>query len=107
MENSTPGITLQSVIRRKSAEHLISSEMGDELVMMDFHNGNYIGLNRVGKIIWELIEAPVRVEDLINTLLGRFNVSREVCVTDTLECLEGMLEQQVVEVGGWPSTGSG
>ena len=97
MKTDKTTITLNSVLQRRE-EHLISSEVGDELVIMNLHSGNYISINRMGTIIWKLIEDPICVEQLIDCLVRKFDVSRERCVTDTLECLNAIHEQKMIEI---------
>ncbi len=88
-------INLNSVIQRDT-KNLLTSEVGDEMVMMDLEGGNYISLNKVGRVIWEQIEKPVKVEALISYLTGRFNIDKGTCTTDTLAYLQDMLDQKAI-----------
>jgi hypothetical protein len=97
MPNTEPPITLDTVIQRDT-EHLLTSEVGEELVMMDLEGGNYISLNKIGRIIWEQIEQPLKVGDLIKALMARFKVSQDQCTEDTFEYLQNMLAQKVISV---------
>lgn len=97
MTNITTVITLESTIERNSA-NLLTSEIGDEMVMMDMEAGNYISLNKIGRVIWEYIEKPIKVSDLINKLTTRFNVDQDQCTTDTQEYLHSMLLQKAINI---------
>lgn len=88
-------ITLQTVVSRRK-DGLLVSELGKEVVMMDIENGNYIGLNETGKAIWDMIEEPVKVEDLIQNLLQQYDINKEQCSADTLEYLNKMQEQKIL-----------
>ncbi|MBW4890007.1 PqqD family peptide modification chaperone [Mucilaginibacter sp. HMF5004] len=90
-------ITLDTTIQRNT-DNLLTSEVGDELVMMDMDGGNYISLNKTGRVIWEQIEQPVKVGDMVNRLTTRFDIDKETCAADTLEYLENMLAQKVITV---------
>ncbi len=90
-------ITLDTVIQRNT-QNLLTSEVGDEMVMMDLEGGNYISLNKVGRVIWEQIESPTKVKELITYLVGRFNVDKDTCTTDTLEYLQSMKLQKAISV---------
>lgn len=72
------------------------SAVGKELVMMDIQNGNYVGLNETGRAIWELIETPVKVSDLVAQLAAKYSVTTEECMKDTLEYLDKMNDQQLL-----------
>jgi hypothetical protein len=90
-------ITINNTVQQNTA-NLLTSEVGDELVMMDMDGGNYISLNRIGRVIWEMLIQPVLVSELIANLTLRFNIDEETCTTDTLEYLENMLAQKVISV---------
>ena len=60
-------------------EEIVASDIDGEIVMMSIENGEYYGLDEIGSRIWELIEKPVKVSNLIDTLLERFDVDRETC----------------------------
>lgn len=90
-------ITLDTVIQRNT-ESMLTSEVGDEMVMMDMEGGNYISLNKVGRVIWEQMEHPIVVDTLINNLINRFNVEKAACTADTLEYLQNMYVQKVITI---------
>jgi hypothetical protein len=48
---------------------LVTSDLEGEVVM-SIESGNYFGLNPVGSRIWELIEQPVKVAEVVEKLLG-------------------------------------
>ncbi len=75
------------VISRKT-ENLFETELNDELILMRAQTGEYITLNKVAKIIWKKIEQPTTFEELINHLLSQFNVSKEICISETNQLLE-------------------
>jgi hypothetical protein len=89
-------ITTETIVSRRK-NGLLVSELGNEIVMMDIESGNYIGLNETGKAIWEMIEQPVKVDELIKQLLARYEISYEECSQDTLEYLNKMNEQKILE----------
>ena len=70
---------------------LVAADMGDETVMMDVLSGKYFKLSSVGGDIWNLIEEPVTVEELINKLTSEYDVDRETCQTQTLDFLDECL----------------
>jgi hypothetical protein len=88
-------INTNTVISRRK-DGLLISELGNEMVMMDIESGNYIGLNETGRIIWELIEQPIKVDDLIKQLITRYDTSYDECSRDTIEYLNKMDEQKIL-----------
>jgi hypothetical protein len=89
-------ITTDTIISR--IEEIVASDIDGETVMMSIENGKYYGLDDIGSRIWELIEKPIRVSDLIDTLLGRYEVDRKTCERDVLKFLNELNEDEIVQV---------
>jgi len=85
-----------SFIRRNP--ELVSSNLDGETVMMSIENGEYFGLDPVGSRIWELLETPLTVANLVDILVDEFEVSREECEVDTIEFLNQLLDKQLLVV---------
>ena len=81
-------INLNTTLQRRA--DLISADMDGDVVMLDVEKGKYFGLNAVGAHIWEAIETPQNVSDLCTQVETAFEVSRDVCETDTLAILKDM-----------------
>jgi len=90
----TTGTTISQI------EEIVASDIDGETVMMSIQNGEYYGLDDIGSRIWELIEKPVKVSDLIDTLLEKFDVDRETCERDVLKFLNELNEDKILEVEG-------
>jgi hypothetical protein len=77
---------------------MVASKIDNELVMMSIDNGEYYGLDEVGSRIWELIETPIVVEELIINLLDEFEVERQDCENETFEFLEDLNSKKLLMV---------
>jgi len=89
-------ITIESVIVQ--IEEIVASDIDGETVMMSVENGKYYGLDDIGSRIWELIERPIRISDLIDRLLERFDVDRETCEKDVLKFLNELNDDRILVV---------
>ena len=89
-------ITLISTIKRNP--ELVASAIDGETVMMSLENGEYFGLDPVGSRIWELIENPTRVDNLISLLVDEFDVTKEQCELDTLDFLNQLFDKNLIEI---------
>ena len=71
-ENHLPSIIIQSdtIISRNNA--FVSMLFDDELACIDESTGNYFGLNAMGRLIWELLEVPLTLQAIIDTLSSEF-----------------------------------
>ena len=77
---------------------IIAAQVDQDLVMVSIENGFYYGTSNVGREIWEAIEQPKKVSDLIEELTASYNVDPEVCKEQTLSFLEQLLAENLVKV---------
>lgn len=80
----------------RNQEKFLFSSLGDEGVMMDLENGNYISLNAVGSDIWQMLEQEMTKQELIQKLSASYSVSEEQCEVDLEEFLSEMIKQEMV-----------
>ena len=81
-------------------EDIVVSDIDDEKVMMSVENGQYYNLDSVGSRVWELIVKPVKVSELIDALLLKYDVDRETCERDVLAFLEELHKDGILQVVG-------
>ena len=77
---------------------VIAAEAGDDIVMVSIEKGYYYGVSNVGREIWESIEHPVKVSDLIDHFVQTFDVERSLCEQETLSFLEDLLRENLLQV---------
>ena len=85
-----------SVLFRRNPD-LIGANIDDELVMMSVDRGQYYGLGGVGPRVWELIEQPSTLDELVERILEEFDVEPDVCERDMRKFLEQMQQLGLVE----------
>lgn len=83
---------------QRTGREISTSSIGHDTVMLDAENDRYIGLNSTGTVIWQQLESPCSVDELIDQLTSRFEVNREVCEEATIKYLQQMIEQGLVSV---------
>jgi hypothetical protein len=81
-------------------EGIVASDIDNEKVMMSVEKGNYYGLDPIGSRIWDLMGKPVKVADLIDTLLLKYDVERETCKQDVIVFLEELRKEGILQVEG-------
>ena len=57
-------INLDSIVSYR--EDLDTTDIDGDKVMMDLEKGQYFALNSVGSRIWEEIQSPVKISDVVN-----------------------------------------
>ena len=77
---------------------LVASEMDGDLVMMSIQHGKYFGISGVGTRVWELIEQPVSVGQIVAVICQEFDISESTCRNDMLAFSAELLAHKVAEV---------
>lgn len=87
---------LESMIQRSSK--LLSTSFPGETVMMDMEQGKYFGLDLVGTEIWNRMESPIRIRELISQLMSIYQVDESVISADVLEFVGVMVDKNLVNI---------
>jgi hypothetical protein len=74
----------------------LSGRLSDELVMMDINKGKYFSLNKVATRIWDLLEKPLDIKELCETLRLEYEVEEEQCKGEVKEHLAEMIKLGLV-----------
>ncbi|MGB1251982.1 MAG: PqqD family protein [Candidatus Promineifilaceae bacterium] len=94
METQEQTLTLNDTVQHHL--EMISSALGDEIILLNIETVVYHGLDDVAAEIWNMIEQPTRVSHIIDRLLEMFDVDRGTCETETLELLNKMLKREAI-----------
>ena len=90
-------LNLSSIVQR--TPDIIAAEAGKDVVMINIANGFYYGVSNVARSIWEAIERPIKISDLIDDLASTHDVDRSLCEEETLSFLEDLLAEELLQVG--------
>ncbi|MDZ4113817.1 MAG: PqqD family peptide modification chaperone [Brevundimonas sp.] len=69
---------------------LLTTRVDGEVMAMSVERGACYGLDPIGTRVWELVETPVTVGDLIARLTREYDVDAAVCRTDVCALLTSM-----------------
>lgn len=89
--------------RIKVSEDQVSSYVAGEAVILNLKTGTYHSLNPVGARIWQLIQEPQMMRDIINTIVTEYDVELSVCERDLQELLTQLESAQLIEI--YPENG--
>lgn len=78
---------------------LLEAEVDGEMVALHIDNGKCYGFNATAYRIWKLIEEPVSVASLCDSLSREFQVERAQCEEDVLVLLDGLARDGLVTLG--------
>jgi hypothetical protein len=89
-------LTLNSIIQRDS--EVLVAEAAQDLIMVNIASGYYYGLSDVARKIWDAIERPKKVSNLIDELTASYDVSSSSCEEQTLSFLKTLLDEGLLKV---------
>jgi Coenzyme PQQ synthesis protein D (PqqD) len=89
------------IVQRNS--EVISAQAGRDLVMVSIENGLYYGVSDVAREIWEAIESPKMISDLIDNLVAAYNIDPSLCEKQTLLFLNDLHAEHLLQVNDAPT----
>jgi hypothetical protein len=96
MTQSETPIALNSTVVATSRQ--IDTQLDDDLVILNLENSIYYGFqdDPVAEAIWQAVQTPIVVSDVVDRVLGGFDVERQQCETDVLTFLSRLIEEELV-----------
>ncbi len=96
-----PAITCLSVV--VATKEQVSSELGEEAVILGLKKNTYFGLDGVGATVWALIREPVCVADVRDAIVREYDVAADEAERDLLTLLAELAGHGLVEIRDEPS----
>jgi len=85
----------QSDIIRQRPGNIVS-DMDGEKVMLSVESGNYYNLGQIGGRIWELIEQPASIGDIVSQLISEYDIDPDTCLQQILPFLNHLHEEGLI-----------
>lgn len=96
MSTPTTQVFNADTIIQRNESRFLASQLGAETVMMDMDSGDYLGINSVASDMWALLQEPIKVETLIQTMVEMYDVSEEICKAEVDAFLPKMFAQNML-----------
>lgn len=94
--HSSSDESLMSLIVTRGKD-CVSTEIDGETVILNVSTGIYSGADAVGTFVWGLLEKPVKVTDIYERILERYDVAAESCRSDLLKYLRSLADNRLIE----------
>lgn len=85
-----------TIVVRKGG--LPSTPVDADLVILNLATNNYVGLDDIGRSIWELLEKPLRVAELCQLMTEKYTGTREEIERDVVLFLRELSGEGLVDV---------
>ena len=89
-------ILLESVV--VTAKDQLSCDLAGEAAILDIKSGTYYGLNTIGARIWNLIQSPKNVKEVLDVLLEEYDVETDRCEKELLDLLHELEAKGLIEI---------
>lgn len=80
-----------------SNKSVVSCDLDGEAAMLNMDDGVYYGLNTVGASVWNHIQEPISVQEVVELILEEYDVEQDRCQADVVKLLEELLEKGLIE----------
>jgi hypothetical protein len=91
----TKPLRADSIVRVSASQ--VSSRIGDEVAILELDRGVYYGLNDTGSFLWNLMQKPVRVNEMRAALVEEFDVDADTAEQDLLRVLADLRDAGLIE----------
>lgn len=81
-----------------AASQQMSCNLAGEAVILCLKNGVYYGLNPVGARVWDLVQQPRTVGQILDTLNEEYAVDSNTCRQDLESLLQDLAAKGLVEI---------
>ena len=83
-------------------ERQLSTELGGEVVILDIDKGEYFGLANVGTLIWNMLQTPRRVSEIVDRIVTDYDVRRDTAEEDLQALLADLAARGLIDVDDSP-----
>lgn len=91
-----PAISRKATVQAVAQQ--VSCNLGQEAVILELKNGVYYGLNEVGAAVWELVQKPRTVGEIVEALTREYEVEAGSCERDLQALLRDLARSGLVEI---------
>jgi hypothetical protein len=81
-----------------AASDQASADLGDEAAILNLKSGVYYGLDPVGARIWKLVQTPLTVREVRDTLLDEYDVDADRCERDLIALLDDLAQHHLIDI---------
>ncbi|WCM28921.1 PqqD family peptide modification chaperone [Sphingomonas sp. QA11] len=93
-----PSVPIDDAMVLQRGPGTLGAPLGEKLLMLSVEQGSYFELSPVTRRIWELLETPRTLADLIECLTGEYDVDPETCRAEVRSVIEHLVGENLVGV---------
>ncbi len=82
----------------KLIKKLDVTDLSGEKVMIDFSTGKYFLLKGVANDIWDFIQDPITIGEILQMVLSEYEIDEETCREAVKQFLQQLVDYQFIEI---------
>jgi hypothetical protein len=71
-------------------------QFGSEAILLDAASGEYVQINDVGALIWEALDVPAVLDDVIARVCARFDDAPPDAAAEVTEFLQSLVDRRFI-----------
>ena len=92
---------------RPNENEVAAKVMDGEAILINLSNGIYYSMDKVGGLIWEMIEGKHSLETIVEVISRRYEVSSEQARTDVERLADELVQEGLVKAAEEEAPGGG
>ena len=79
-------------------DDVLWQQLQGEAVLLNLKTGVYFGLDAIGTRVWELLAEHRMVRDVVDAIVGEYDVAAQTCAEDVIALVADMQKHALVTV---------
>jgi len=88
-------VTLKQRVQ-PNKEEVAAKVMDGEAILINLSNGIYYSMDKVGAVVWELVERNFSPEEMVATLISRYEVETDKAQADVERLLKELGDEKLI-----------
>ena len=81
-----------------ASPHQVYTTLGSEAVVLELQASKYFGMNDVGTAVWDFLQQPREVSNVIEHIVNNYDVSADQAEVEILGFLQNLVDKGLVVV---------
>ena len=81
---------------QSNKEEVAAKVMDGEAILINLSNGIYYSMDKVGAVVWELVERNFSPEEMVVSIVSRYEVETETAQADVERLLKELVDENLI-----------
>src|SRR5262245_41917264 len=81
---------------KPNSEEVAAKVMDGEAILINLSNGIYYSMDKVGAVLWDLVERNYSPEEMVAFIINRYEIETEQAQTDVERLLKELVDEKLI-----------